>query len=189
MNFTRSFVVDIARELSANGVGCWIPDLPGTGESLRALPTIRLADWREAARLAGEYVATATGRTPHVVSIRGGTLLDGDIKAASWCRYAPVAGEAVIRHLDRTQLISNRKTDRQATDKSRTDLVAGYALSAALRDDLRSAMVATTEPAKLIHLAGDEVGPWRRAEPGRDRALAATLVAEILAWIGECEPR
>ena len=37
MNRTRALIAAIMRALAARGYGCWLPDLPGTGESLRAL--------------------------------------------------------------------------------------------------------------------------------------------------------
>ena len=37
MNRTRALIVATMRRLAERGFGCWLPDLPGTGESERAL--------------------------------------------------------------------------------------------------------------------------------------------------------
>ena len=95
LNFTRATVVAMARGLAARGIGAWIIDLPGTGESVRAIDGVRLADWRDA-------VAAAAARigSPHVASLRGGALIDDAaagavlvaLRAGRWRGAAPPDG-------------------------------------------------------------------------------------------------
>jgi pimeloyl-ACP methyl ester carboxylesterase len=46
MNRTRALLAAVMRELANKGFCCTLPDLPGTGESERALQTCGWADWR-----------------------------------------------------------------------------------------------------------------------------------------------
>ena len=62
MNRTRALLAGIMRAVAARGFGCWLPDLPGTGESERALEDCDWTDWRDAARAAGHYAARTSGK-------------------------------------------------------------------------------------------------------------------------------
>jgi hypothetical protein len=193
MNFTRTFVADMARELSARGVGSWIPDLPGTGESLRELGELGWEDWRGAARAAGEAVAAQCGRKPHVVGLRGGALLGDAIDGLSWWSFATESGASLLRHLQRTQLISDQNNDVQISDiKDQTTCYAGYPLSPAMRGVLEAGEARRRPtPHRMAPPELQDARPklWRMAEPGRDRELSAALAADIADWIATCEPR
>jgi hypothetical protein len=190
MNFTRTFIVDIARALAGLGIASWLPDLPGTGESLRELSDIGWDDWRDAARTAGETVATHSGRKPHVIALRGGTLLSDAVDARSWWSFAAASGASLLRDLQRTQLITDRGNPSRSMPHG--SHYAGYSLSLAMREGLGTAV----EPAPSgphreapLDLQDSRSRLWRRAEPGRDRELSEALAADIAAWINSCEPR
>lgn len=189
MNRTRALIVAVMRLLAGRGHGCWLIDLPGSGESERPLETCSWADWQRAAADAGRAVANASGNAPHVASLRGGALLDGAIEAASCWRFAPAAGRSLVRDLERASRVA-------AGDQSDSRLeLAGYALAPELIDPLRDAAPTPVEPLRTVRLASDPgdaelklEGPalWRRSEPGTSPELAAALAADLTLWTGRC---
>ena len=48
MNRTRAFLAGAMRRVAAAGYCCRLPDLPGTGESERALEEVSWQDWQDA---------------------------------------------------------------------------------------------------------------------------------------------
>lgn len=182
LNFTRATVTAMARALAGRGIGVWIMDLPGTGESLAALAEVRLGDWRGA-------VAAAAARIgqPHVAAMRGGVLIDGAAQALSRWRFAPADGAALLRQMERAQAIGDRESGRATmAGAGHVDLV-GYRLSRDLLDELRAAL--PDEPGgrlRVVPFAGPGVAPWRRAEPTSDLTLAGALAADLAEWIATC---
>lgn len=190
MNFLRGFLVDIARSLSAKGVGSWLPDLPGTGESLLHLRDIGWDDWREAIRAASETVAASVGSRPHVASFRGGALLCDMVDARSWWSYAPATGASLLRYLQRTQLISDIENDQEEPDiETEIAFHGGYELSRPMRDALDVAIEPPVDGPRRMVPAGPGTPLWRRAEPGRDPELSALLADDIATWIATCADR
>ena len=183
-NLLRGLIADTARLLARKGVTCWLPDLPGTGESLRGLRDIDWQDWRGAVRAAAARVEAITGRSLHVAAFRGGALLADAIPGRSCWTFAAAPGAALLRFLRRAQAISDRENGAESQD------LAGYPLSPRLCADLAAATVATpTVPARSV--AADAFGPhaplWHRAEPGRDPALSAAIAEDIALWIAACD--
>jgi len=179
LNRTRALIVATMRRLATSGFGCWLPDLPGTGESERALETMRWEDWREAARLAAAHI----GRRPVVVTMRGGCLLDEAIDALARYRFAPVQGASLARDLARSGMISG-------------GAAGGYALGDALLARLKEAEPLATEQVRTARLASDPApadikfgGPalWRRSEPGNAPDLAHGLADDIGGWVAQCD--
>ena len=191
MNFTRAFIVDIARGLAAAGIGSWLPDLPGTGESLRDLATIGWDDWRDAAHGIGETIMALTDSRPHVVALRGGALLADAIEGRSWWSFAPASGASLLRQLQRTQIVTDRdRKQAEPSDPERISIYAGYPISAAMRTGLTGAeipVLPSPHRAAPAELLDDRAKLWRRAEPGRDPELAAKLADDIAHWIATCE--
>jgi pimeloyl-ACP methyl ester carboxylesterase len=182
MNRTRAFLVDVMRRLARRGFGCWLPDLPGTGESERRLPETRWADWREAAASAGEEASRLAGRRPLLVSTRGGCLLDDGPDASHCWRFAPVAGESLARDLTRAGLVSGTE-------------YAGYRPDQELMESLAAALPASHAELRTVRLTSDREaadlkveGPalWRRSEPGNAPELALALANDIEEWAGQC---
>jgi hypothetical protein len=177
MNRTRALVVAVCRGLAARGIGCWLPDLPGTGESPQALDTLSWQHWRDAVIVA----AAATGVTiTGSVAFRGGALLDEVVDAPHW-RLAPAAGRSLLSDLRRSALASG--SDPAAP--------AGYIVSDALTGPLATAEIASNASTRTVRLASDEraadlrvegIPVWRRPEPQQDAPLAAALVDDIARW-------
>jgi hypothetical protein len=190
LNFTRGLMNDMARGLAAAGIGSWLPDLPGTGESLRDLADLSWDDWREAVHEIGKTIAGQCGSPPHVIALRGGALLADAIEGRSWWTFAPASGGSLLRQLQRTRLIADHDRDKSEVVDPKYNNYAGYILS----PDLQAGLIAAEMP---VHLSPHRDVPadlhgaklWRRAEPGRDTELAAILARDIALWIATCERR
>jgi pimeloyl-ACP methyl ester carboxylesterase len=177
MNRTRALLSATMRRVAAAGYCCILPDLPGTGESERALEEVSWQDWAEAAR------AAAQG-TRAVLSVRGGCLLDADLGRPRW-RLAPVEGASLVRDLERAGLVA----DGGAADGGG----AGYAPSPSLLGSLREA--SPSGEARTIRLASDRAeadlkveGPplWRRSEPQNSSELSEAVASDIIEWLRTC---
>ena len=186
MNLTRALLAELGRALAERGVGSWLPDLPGTGESRRPLGAVSWEDWLDVARTIGEEVASRIGTRPFVCSVRGGALLDHAIGARARWRYAPAEGSALLRQLGRAQQIADRESGAVPAPPGEPAELAGYMLSPAMRSGLEAAHPA---PGAEREMANAGAALWRRAEPGRDDTLAHTLAADICDWIKACGDR
>lgn len=199
LNRCRRLIAEVGRRLAARGIGSWLPDLPATGESDRALDDIGWDDWRAAiadaaAALAGE------AETIHLVSIRGGALIDdAAMGAVSRWRLAPVDGTALWRDLARARLAVEREGAGQLTGAMIDEMaatgaieLAGYPIPPALSGPLRRALPAppagrcrhaalTSSPGADVRLPGPP--PWRQTEPDDCPALAEAMAADIAGWI------
>jgi pimeloyl-ACP methyl ester carboxylesterase len=171
MNRTRALLATVMRALAAEGYGCWLPDLPGTGESERSLEGVSWQDWLEAAAAAFEAAGAVAA-----VSLRGGALLD-EAAPARW-RFAPATGASLARDLARAGLM--------------TEGGGGYAPSEALLAGLAEAEPAAGGKMRTLRLATDRgeadlklEGPplWRRAEPQNSYELADAMASDILQWV------
>ena len=171
MNRTRALLASVMRTLAAQGLSCWLPDLPGTGESGRALEEVSWDDWLGAATAAADAV-----RPEAAVSLRGGALLDGPVERR-W-RFAPATGASLARDLARAGLMSEGG--------------GGYSPSPALLGPLEAAGPAVGGTVRTLRLATDRAeadlkleGPplWRRAEPQTSSELAAAMAFDILHWL------
>ncbi len=171
MNRTRALLASVMRALASRGFECWLPDLPGTGESERALEAVSWQDWREAAAAA----FAAAGATASV-SLRGGALLD-EPAPARW-RFAPATGASLARDLSRAGLM--------------TEGGGGYAPSPALLEPLAEAEPADGGRLRTVRLSTDRAeadlkldGPplWRRAEPQNSSELAGAMALDIANWL------
>ncbi|HEX8261624.1 MAG TPA: hypothetical protein VF547_01995 [Allosphingosinicella sp.] len=174
MNRTRALLAAAMRALAADGFACWLPDLPGTGESGRSLEEVSWQDWSDAAAAALEASGAAAS-----VSLRGGALLD-EAAPARW-RFAPATGASLARDLARAGLM--------------TEGGGGYAPSAALLAALAEAEPATGGTLRTLRLATDRAeadlkleGPplWRRAEPQNSYELATAIASDISQWARAC---
>ena len=186
MNLMRALAVDMARRLAGRGHACAIPDLPGCGESLTPLRDVAWGAWHDAAAAAAEAWRAADGSPPHVVSLRGGCLLDGACAAASRWRFAPVEGRALIRPLERAHRIAHREGGAPEDEDGVVSL-AGYAFGPAFLDAMRAAApAAVAGPLRTQAAERSGMPLWRRAEPGTDADLAERLSADIADWVSSC---
>jgi hypothetical protein len=169
-NRTRAFVVTLLRALSDRGIGSVLPDLPGPGESLAALPTLR--ELRQA------FAAASTG-CAGVLAVRSGALVA--MHGGGHWHLSPVAGAELVRDLDRVRLTA------------KGTLVAGWDLAPGFTESLHGA-----EPpagARVVRLASDPrpadrkvngAPLWRRSEPGNDVPLTRVLADDIAVWRNTC---
>lgn len=180
MNRCRALIAALCRDLARLGFGCWIPDLPGTGESPRALETVDWSLWSEGIRAAASLIQAERGRPIDCVSLRGGALLDSIAGGRRW-RLAPTSGRSLLSDIRRSALAGGG--DPAAP--------AGYRLSAALNDALQVADVVADDGIRTVRLVSDDrdadchldAAPiWRRPEPTKDDALAALLADDIVKW-------
>ena len=195
-NRTRTFATGLLRRLAQRGIGSVLPDLPGQNESAVATEHAMLAGWRTA--LASAATTAAQGRLVHILSFRGGALLDHDVKAASRWQLAPARGEALIRELLRTSAAAGARVEidlADYNDEGGPVTIAGNRLSRQLLRDLNAADCLREGTVRVVRLATDpavadrkvEGAPlWRQAEPGDDPDLAALLADDIADWIARC---
>ena len=180
MNRARALLAGVMRRLAAQGFGCWLPDLSGTGESERELGEAGWDDWRHDVTSAAAFVTGKAGK-PLVASVRGGALLDDGAAARGWWRFAPVDGLALQRDMVRAGLAGVEW--------------AGYDPSDALKAGLAGATQKEVAPLRTVRLDTDAQpadlkvdGPalWRRSEPGTSDALADALAADLATWSRAC---
>ena len=180
MNRCRALIAAVMRRLAAQGFGCWLPDLSGTGESERELIEVAWDEWRHDVAAAASYVAEKASR-PLIASMRGGVLLDDGAEARGWWRFAPAEGLTLQRDMVRAGLAGVEW--------------AGYAPSDALKAGLAGATAAGVAPLRTVRLATDAQaadlkvdGPalWRRSEPGTSGELAEALAADLAGWSRAC---
>ena len=181
MNRTRALIAAMMRALAADGFGCWLPDLPGTGESERTLEEVSWDDWRTAVSEAADHAAAASGRAPVIAAVRGGCLIDDAAEGAAHWRLAPATGASLARDMERSGMAGAAW--------------AGYAPSPALRAELEAALPEQEARLRTVRLASDRgeadakiAGPalWRRSEPGTSAALAEAAAADLAGWAKTC---
>jgi pimeloyl-ACP methyl ester carboxylesterase len=189
MNRTRAFLSSIMRALARQGFGCWLPDLPGTGESEFALETCTMDRWRDAARGAGSHVAASSGMQPVTASFRGGALLDDVVDAAAAWRFAPADGASLARDLIRSAMLPAEALQGPLVE------LAGYRISGVLLAGLRDASLAHPVQLRTVRLESDRAEAelkvaapalWRRSEPANAVETAELIASDIKMWCGQC---
>lgn len=188
MNRTRAFLATLMRLLAARGFGCWLPDLPGSGESERPLEACEWQQWRQAVTDACHDVTRKARQKPLVASVRGGVLLD-DAGASPVWRFAPAEGSSLARDLVRASMLKPEELN-----SARIEL-AGYRLSDTLFGALGEAKPAPADRLRTVRLASDRGdadlkvdGPalWRRSEPSNSPELAELLASDLEEWCDRC---
>ena len=178
LNRMRALIAALMRALASHGLASRLPDLPGTGESLRPIEDCSWEDWRQAAMAAACQDPPAVA----VVSFRGGCLLDDAVDARAYLRIAPVEGGSLLRDLRRAGLTGGAEG-------------GGYAPAPALSEPLARAVPGAVRPLRTIRLASDPAeadakvaGPalWRRSEPATSPELARALAAQIVEHMSAC---
>ena len=179
LNRTRAMIAGAMRRLATLGWSCWLPDLPGTGESERGLETCSFAGWQSAGAAAAAKAA-AGGRLAGVAALRGGCLLEPPAPC-TW-RLAPIDGAAIVRDLERAGLVGDGAG-------------GGYAPSRALVADLAAGTAPPAPRLRTVRLASDPAPAdlkldspplWRRAEPQAAPELAVQIAADIDRWLRAC---
>lgn len=181
-NKLRRFTVEAMRRLDAEGIDTFLPDLPGTNESLARMSLQDFRIWSSAM----ERAALHFGAT-HVLAMRGGSLVaPGNVPCA---HYAPVAGPKVLRALLRARVIQGRETgdhitidEAAAAGRQHGLTLAGYECSAKLINDLETAQ--TPRPDLVVSQAMLEgPGLWLRAEPSEDTLQSQRLSQIVAEWL------
>lgn len=178
-NRLRRLCVEVMRRLDRAGIDAFLPDFPGTNESLRDLRDQDAESWRAAMTAA----AAQFGAT-HVLGLRGGCLFT-PAGFPKW-HYAPAKGANILRSMLRARMLASREAGREEsrealTEKGQSDglVLAGYPLGAALFRDLEALV---PDPA-IATIAQEQVGGsglWLRAEPDEDAAQADALTALLI---------
>lgn len=183
-NRLRRLTVDVMRRLDSAGIDCFLPDLPGSNESMQPLEFQDTADWLDAMEAAARHFGAT-----HALGMRGGCLFTPD-SLPSW-HYAPIKGAAILRQLLRARVLSSREAgleeDRDTLDAmAREDGIdlAGYPLGR----DFYVQFEPMVPRVDVTVIAQDDIGGsgmWLRAEPGENPtqadALAATLAMALSA--------
>lgn len=178
-NFLRRTLLELARALAQQGIGSFIPDLPGTGESELTLGDIYLSDWREAVTDTTQWLSDAAGQPPHIAALRGGALLDDAAVGASWWRFAPATGIDILRPMRRAGLMTGEDTT-----------LAGYEISPRMLAEIEQASSQVVAgPLHECRAQSKGAALWRRAEPGEDSDLVTALADDLAQWVRSCAPR
>ena len=177
-NRLRRFTVEVMRRLDGAGIDAFLPDLPGTNESLQHLESLEPQDWCDA-MAAADRLFGAT----HVLGIRGGCLFTPDTLPV--IHYAPVKAGSVLRQMLRARMLSAREAGREETREGlmKVALAQGIELAG---HRLGPEFIRQFEPMipadDVTVVAQDSVGGsglWLRAEPGESGSQADALAAAI----------
>ena len=181
-NKLRRLTLDTMRALDGLGVDSFLPDLPGTNESIAGLIEQDIDCWRSAISAAAEHF-----RATHVLALRGGALcVDTSLPRA---HYAPVAGSKIVRNLLRGHLIGEREAGRdmgqeEAVQQAFTDglRMGGYDCSASMWRGIDAALPGNAH--RLIEQAElDGPALWLRSEPEAAPSQSARLAALVAEWL------
>ena len=179
-NKLRRFTVEVMRRLDGAGIDCFLPDLPGSNESLADLAAQTPASWT-----AGLLAAVNHFRANRLLAIRGGGLVAPKI-IPGW-HYAPVKGASVLRQMLRARIIAARELGREETQEGllAQGLAGGLDLCGyAIGPVMLRALQESTPPGRsgVTEIGHELVGGsplWLRAEPGEDREQADALAAIV----------
>lgn len=181
-NKLRRFTVETMRELDASGVDCFLPDLPGTNESLDWPFEQTLATWRDAMDSATRHFAAT-----HVLTIRSGSL--AAMTSLPTAHYAPISGARVLRGMMRAHLLQKREAGLHltmdgelATGREEGLCLVGYDCSAQLIKDLEQAVSGNAD-LQIEQTGIGGPGLWLRAEPAEDRQQSEKLAKIVQEWL------
>ena len=179
-NKLRRLTVEVMRRLDGAGIDAFLPDLPGTNESLAPLAMQTLEGWTGAMLAAANHF-----RANRVLAMRGGGLIVPKV-IPGW-HYAPVKGASQLRHMLRARTLASRELGREESQDSLMaqgvasglDLI-GYQFGSEMLRQLQERVPDKRTGITVIEqdLIGGG-GLWLRAEPGEDREQADALAAVI----------
>ncbi len=179
-NKFRRQLVEIMHRLDLSGVDSFLPDMPGTNDSLFAQSEVTLDILRTAAVAASEHF-----RAAHCFCVRSGAIY-APSGLPGW-RYAPIAGRNAVRGLLRARSIASQEAGNKETMAELAELAsadgivaAGWSLGSRFYHDLSESELPTAPLA--IDIDHETVGGsplWLRAEPDEDPEQADALAAII----------
>jgi hypothetical protein len=167
-NKMRRFTVEVMRRLSASGIACVLPDLPGLNESGLPLEEPTPSDWQAAM----EGAARHFGAT-HMLAIRGGALA-APRDVPGW-HYAPSPGPASCARCSapasspRAKRAAGEAGQPARTRPGQGLELAGYRLGPDFLSEF-GGIVADARP-DVQTITQDMLGGpglWLRPEPGED---------------------
>jgi len=183
MNRMRRLLVSTMRALDTYGIDSFLPDLPGTNESLEPFLGQSLHGWRGAMARAAQHFAAS-----HVLAVRGGVLIFPNA-LPGWV-FEPVSGPTLLRQMVRARVIAAREAGRHEdsaalieTGRTEGIMLAGHDFGPALIAGLESARPLDEGQREIRQSELGGAALWLRAEPGDDPAQTARLAAIIAAEI------
>lgn len=190
-NRMRRFTVEVMRRLhtggAPSGIDSFLPDFPGSNESLQSLQTQDPTDWLDAMTAAARHFNAS-----HVLGIRGGCLFTPQ-RLPSF-HYAPAKAPAILRQMMRSRMLSSREAGSEETSKELAELalksgitLSGYKLGA---DFYRQFELMTPSSSATI-IAQEDIGGsglWLRAEPDENVEQADALAQIIATALTDGEP-
>ena len=196
MNRMRKMLVDVMRSLESLEIASFLPDLPGTNESLVALEKVSLSDWREALQACAKQHDIS-----HVASFRGGALAIAGMPAARHWIFTPAKGATILRTMMRTRVAADRETGlstslAELTAQAETGSLelAGNILGSDLFAQLDAAEIPDMDNQWIVRLESDSKPAdnhipgsalWLRAEPDDDSAMSSAIASDIAGWMGK----
>lgn len=184
-NKMRHFTVEVMRLLDKAGWDSVLPDFPGQNESLTALNSQSLSDWKEAASQCAAWFNAS-----HVLTFRASAAL-APADLSGW-RYAATSGASQLRGMLRGRVIASRELGQQEgrdslleQGKSEGLELAGYSLGASMIEQLAAAStLPETQHKTIAQSALGGGGLWLRAEPDHAPDQAEKL-ANLIAGISK----
>ena len=195
MNRMRKMLVDVMRLLEPLKVGSFLPDLPGTNESLTALEQVTLSDWQNAIKACAEQHGIS-----HIASFRGGAMAVTRMTAENHWIFSPIKGATILRTMMRTRVAADRES---GLNTSLADLtgqaevapieLAGNILGSQLFMQLNAADIPDMPNQRMVRLESDGKPSdihipgsalWLRAEPDDDLTMSSAIARDIAEWIG-----
>ncbi len=196
MNRMRKMLIDVMRSLEALDVGSFLPDLPGTNESLIPPEQVTLSDWQKAIE-----ACAAQHQISHIASFRGGALTAATMNAADHWIFAPVKGATILRTMLRTKVAADREAGLTTSlaelairAKAGPLELAGNIIGPELFAQLNAAEIPDLKHRRIVRLESDSKSAdgritgsalWLRAEPDDDLAMSSTIAQDIANWIGQ----
>lgn len=194
MNRMRRMLVDVMQSLESLQICSFLPDLPGTNESLVALDQISLADWQGAV-----WACAQQHDISHLASFRGGALAVAALPGASHWIFTPAKGPTILRTMLRTKVAADREAGRNtglaelaAQAETGPIELAGNIIGPELFAQLNAADIPEMKNQRIVRLESDSKPAdgqiagsalWLRAEPDDDPAMSAAIARDIAGWM------
>ncbi|ASK87766.1 hypothetical protein [Sphingorhabdus sp. SMR4y] len=194
MNRMRKMLVDVMQALHALDISSFLPDLPGTNESLLPLEQATLAGWQQAVEACAQQ-----HQITHIASFRAGVLTVAEMPAASHWMLSPVKGAAILRTMMRTRVAADREAGLTTSLSGLTEQagagpieLAGNIIGSDLFSQLNAAGIPALQNQRIVRLASDNKpgdvqidgsALWLRAEPDDDPAMSSAIAQDIAAWM------
>lgn len=196
MNRMRKMLIDVMRTLRTLEISSFLPDLPGTNESLVAPEQVTFFDWQNAVRACAQQ-----HQISHIASFRGGALAVAEMQTAGHWIFSPVKGATILRTMMRTRVAADREAGlntslAELAERAKTGPLelAGNIIGSDLFTQLDAAQIPEPNSQRIVRLDSDNKPSdvtipgsalWLRAEPDEDRAMSSAIARDIAAWIDQ----